>query len=156
MVSVVTHQILKMTIDELEYLIKDYDWSHFEAEYTGQLSIAIRNSPALQTGLEHKNFYLRVGLHMNRPFKAIICDGQFVRMTATPEYNGYYDLRRLDPSQPNNCLYNMPRRVFPRDVAEVKPLWKPFEPLESTTTYNTSYSTNILQPANRSWKGFGP
>jgi len=126
-----------MTIDELKYLIKDYGWAHFESEHLGQVTIAIRNSPLLSTGLEYKNFYLRVGLHMNRPFKAIIADGQFVRMAAAPEYADC-DLVRLDPVRPSNCTYSMPRQVI--GSTEIKPIWKPFRHIEQTTSHiTTSY-----------------
>jgi len=127
-----------MTIDELEQLISNLTWEDFEKTDWGELTIGY--VPPHQKEPIFIKFCMRVGLHMNRPFQAVIAVSQYVRLRAAPQYTGY-KLHRLNASHPSGCWYT-PRI---RAGSESRPLWKPEDPEGETTTwhsYTTSYQAN--------------
>ena len=98
---------MTLPVDELEALIKDLRWEHFEADPLGQIQVG------------NKLFCMRVGIHMSRPVQAIVCEGQFVRMRSAEFYEDR-KLHKIDPERLAECLY--------MDVQQHAgwPKWRPF------------------------------
>lgn len=96
-------------VEELEALIKDYRWEHFEADPLGQIQVG------------NKLFCMRVGIHMDRPVQAIIADGQFVRMRSADFYKDK-QLQKIDPERLAECLYV----EGPASNIPMWPRWRPF------------------------------
>ena len=83
---------MTLPVNELEALIKDLRWEHFEADHLGQIQVG------------NKLFCMRVGIHMSRPVQAIVCEGQFVRMRSAEFYEDRR-LHKIDPERLAECLY---------------------------------------------------
>lgn len=95
-------------VEALEALIKDLRWEHFEANDLGQIEVG------------GKLFCMRIGIHMNRPVQAIICDGQFVRMRSADFY-GNKILLKIDPERLSESLYI-------EATTQGWPKWRPYLP----------------------------
>ncbi|RPI87193.1 MAG: hypothetical protein EHM40_23150 [Chloroflexi bacterium] len=126
-----------MTIDELERLISHVTWDDFERTDLGEFTVGY--VPPREMEPVFIKFCMRVGLHMNRPFQAVIADNQFVRLRAAPEYNNH-NLKRLVAAHPAACLYT------PRVRTGVqRALWNPEPVVESfTTSYSGFSGYNLL------------
>ncbi|RPI87192.1 MAG: hypothetical protein EHM40_23145 [Chloroflexi bacterium] len=83
---------MTLPVEGLEALIKDLRWEHFEADPLGQIQV------------DGKLFCMRVGLHMDRPVQAIVCDGQFVRIRSAEFYQDK-QLLKIDPERLAESLY---------------------------------------------------
>jgi len=98
---------MTLPVEELEALIKDLRWEHFEADPLGQIQVG------------NKLFCMRIGIHMNRPVQAIIADGQFVRMRSAEFYDDK-KLHKIDPDRLAECLY------MDAQQQAYWPKWRPF------------------------------
>jgi hypothetical protein len=83
---------MTLPVEELEALIADLRWEHFESILTGNILV------------QNKMFCMRVGEHLGRPVQVIICDGQFVRMRSAEHYQ-QMTLHKLDPERLSESLY---------------------------------------------------
>ena len=132
----VASPVVNMTIDELERLISNLTWEDFEKTDRGEFTVGY--VPPNQSEPIFIKFYMRIGLHMNRPFQAVLADNQYVRLRAVPEYANH-KLERLDAARPTTCLYS-PRTIYPGN--EGRPFWKPEESRESVSVTGHSYTTS--------------
>jgi hypothetical protein len=86
-------------IETLEELIKDYTWEDFEATEQGRILVVDRKWGSVP-------YFMRVGLHLvNRPTQAIMSMGRFLRMRELGGIFGDLKLKKIDPANPNGCLY---------------------------------------------------
>ena len=67
-------------------------------------------------------FSMRVGTHLGRPTQAVMAEGHFLKIRARPDFAGY-QLKRLDPSNPDECLY--PPRANKMYIPSQAKLWRP-------------------------------
>jgi len=101
-----------MTVEELEEMINDLRWEHFESEMWGQIQIS------------KIIFAMRVGLHMDRPTQAVMAEGQFVRMRSADYWKDFM-LTKLDPDRLYESLYFL--RGGQSVNSAMDTLWRPKE-----------------------------
>jgi len=114
-----------LQVEELEALIKDLRWEHFEADPMGQIQV------------KGKLFCMRVGLHMDRPVQAIICDGQFVRIRSA-EYYQDKKLHKLDPER-------LAESVYMEAVGQGWPGWRPFLPSPNQNIQHAGATSTLMK-----------
>lgn len=75
--------------------VKNLDWLGFESKDDGEIEI------------DDQLYWMRVGLHFQRPMQAIMTWGKFVKMRAAPVWDGW-PLLILNPNRgPDNCFYHI-------------------------------------------------
>ena len=101
---------------DLPDMIKDLDWVSWQNTDNGDLYVF--DNPKLI------RFCMRVGEHLRRPTMAIIAAGQFVRLRHAQEYE-QFELNRLDPENPDACLYWIPQGQPTQLLASPMKTWTP-------------------------------
>lgn len=92
----------------------DHLWHLFETEIDGEAQV------------DEDLYWMRVGLHLNRPMQAIMTMGKFLKMKPASKWeNGSWRLKVLDPKRgPDNCMYEYYDHST-KDNNRLLSTWKP-------------------------------
>jgi hypothetical protein len=99
------------------YILGDWTWEAFETIPDGHLRLAGNEVEPYCA-----DFYMRVGLHLERPVQAIVSCGKFIRLRRDERWTMHF-LNKIDPTDPYSSLYI--DFDNPPPLSTIKTVWKP-------------------------------
>ncbi len=106
------------TEDQLTKLLEPFDWDDFENTIDGHRKITVADRELMvELSHMHYDFYLRVGMFMNRAMRVVMACGKYVWMKEEKLFN-LCNLMPLNPGQSKGPLY-------PTGLLDMPMGWRP-------------------------------